>query len=92
MTATPALDPIVRSIEVAVTPERAFDAFTAQMTAWWPLSTHSVFGEDAESVHLMPGVGGEIVERSRGGETRVWGTVVVWKPGVEVAFTWHPGG
>ena len=90
-TAAPSPAPIVRTIEVAVPPARAFELFTARMSDWWPLSTHSVFGAEAESLRLAREVGGEIVEHRRSGETSVWGTVVAWEDGVEVGFTWHPG-
>ena len=90
-TAAPSPAPIVRTVEVAVPPARAFEVFTAGLSDWWPLATHSVFGERARTVQLVPGVGGEIVERCRTGEVAVWGTALVWDDGVEVGFTWHPG-
>jgi uncharacterized protein YndB with AHSA1/START domain len=90
-TAAPSPVPIVRTVEVAVPPARAFEVFTARLSDWWPLNTHSVFGERAQTLQMVPGVGGEIVERSRTGEVAVWGTALVWEEGVEVGFTWHPG-
>lgn len=93
MTASPAPSPapIVRSVEVPVPPGQAFETFTARMSDWWPLATHSVFGAEAATVQLAREVGGEIVEHRRSGETSVWGTVLAWEDGVEVGFTWHPG-
>ncbi len=84
--------PVVRTIEVAAPPARAFEIFTAHMGDWWPLRTHSVHGADAVTVRVDGRVGGDVVERSRTGETCTWGTVLTWEPGVEVAFRWHPGG
>jgi len=80
-----------KTVEVAAPPERAFRLFTEGMAEWWPLATHSVGEERAETVILEPGVGGRILERTRDGEEHLWGTVTVWEPPGRVAFTWHPG-
>jgi uncharacterized protein YndB with AHSA1/START domain len=84
-------DAVVRAVEVPVPPGRAFAAFTAAISDWWPLATHSVYGSRSASVQVEAGVGGQIVERGTDGATCVWGTVRVWDPGVELAFSWHPG-
>ena len=91
MTEVAPQDAVVRDVRVPVPPAHAFTVFTAEMGRWWPLVTHSVHELDSAGVELEPRVGGRIVERSVAGETCVWGTVEVWRPGVEVAFTWHPG-
>ena len=84
-------DAVVRAVEVPVPPGHAFDLFTAGIADWWPLLTHSVYGARSASVRVEPGVGGRILERGADGETCEWGTVRVWDPGAEVAFSWHPG-
>jgi uncharacterized protein YndB with AHSA1/START domain len=84
-------DAVERAVEVPVPPDRAFEVFTAGIADWWPLATHSVYRLRAASVHVEPGVGGRIVERGEDGATCVWGTVRVWDPGAEIAFSWHPG-
>ena len=92
--AVPAVEPfppIRKSIHVRAAPDRAFHRFTAEMARWWPLASHSIGQRDAESVTLDGRIGGRIVERIRGGKEAVWGTVTVWDPPREVAFTWHPG-
>ena len=83
---------LVASVEVPGTPGLAFALFTADLADWWPLVTHSVFELESVTVELEPRVGGRIVESSTDGDTSVWGTVRVWDPGYEVAFSWHPGG
>lgn len=35
------LGPVVRTVEVRRTPAEAFHLFVDQMSAWWPLKTHS---------------------------------------------------
>lgn len=85
------LPPVVKHVEVSSTPERAFMLFTRAIGEWWPLPTHSVFGEDARSVRMGEGVGAGIVEISATGQESRWGTITIWQPGRELGFTWHPG-
>ncbi|GAB2672386.1 SRPBCC domain-containing protein [Kribbella swartbergensis] len=82
---------LVKRVVVPVGPERAFEAFTAEMSAWWPLRTHSVTEENAREVRLDGAVGGRIVEYDDGGEVGSWGTVSTWDPPTSVSFSWHPG-
>ena len=83
--------PIRKSVTVAAPAEKAFRRFTAEMSSWWPLASHSVGQRDSESVTMEGREGGRIVERIRGGRECVWGTVTAWEPPRRVAFTWHPG-
>jgi hypothetical protein len=85
------LTPIRKTITVPWDQEHAFRRFTHEIGAWWPLRSHSVGRERAETVVFEPGVGGRIVERIRGGQECVWGTVTAWDPPRHVSFTWHPG-
>jgi len=89
--ATVQLPPVVKAVEVRCTPERAFELFTRSIGEWWPLASHSVYGEAAAGLRLGPGVGGQIIETSSSGEEVRWGTVTSWAPGSELGFTWHPG-
>jgi uncharacterized protein YndB with AHSA1/START domain len=83
--------PIVKIVTVRVTPDRAFRRFTDEMARWWPLKSHSVGENQAETVVMEGRVGGRIVERIRDGREVVWGTITAWEPPRRVAFTWHPG-
>ncbi|WP_433161379.1 SRPBCC domain-containing protein [Kribbella sp. CA-247076] len=85
------LAPLVKTVVVPVGPERAFEVFTAEMSAWWPLATHSVMEEKARNVRLEGAVGGRIVEYDDAGEVGSWGTVSEWDPPRSVSFSWHPG-
>lgn len=79
--------PIRREIVVEADQDTAFEAFTARIGRWWPVAEHSVHGAGS----TVEFEGGQIVERSAGGETAVWGVVTTWDPPGEVAFTWYPG-
>lgn len=80
--------PIHRSTFVPVPPERAFAAFTDEITTWWPLESHTVFADEASSVAFEDG---QLVEHTPDGRQAVWGTVTTWEPPSELSFTWHPG-
>jgi uncharacterized protein YndB with AHSA1/START domain len=86
-----AVAPVVRTITVPTTPERAFRLFTAEMTNWWPLATHSIARHRARRVEFGEGVGGRIVEYDDTGEVGLWGTVVAWEPPGSFTLDWHPG-
>jgi uncharacterized protein YciI len=79
--------PIRREIVVEADQDTAFEAFTARISRWWPVAEHSVHGAGS----IVEFEGGQIVERSAGGETAVWGVVTTWDPPGEVAFSWYPG-
>ena len=85
------LPPVVKQVVVKADPVRAFARFTEEIGTWWPLSSHSVFEGEADTVTFEGREGGRIVERSRDGRECVWGTVRTWDPPRRVAFTWHPG-
>ena len=80
-----------KAIEVTAAPDRAFRLFTEGMAGWWPVRTHSVGEDRAETVVFEPGLGGRIYERTLDGDEHVWGTVTAWEPPGRVVFTWHPG-
>ena len=83
--------PIRKTVTVPITPERAFELFTARLGEWWPLASHSVGGDQATGVVFGEGTGGAITESLADGTTSVWGTVTSWDPPRGVTFTWHAG-
>lgn len=80
-----------KAVTVPASVERAFELFTAHLTAWWPLATHSVGEEKATGVTIEGKLGGRIIESISDGSTSIWGTVTDWDPPHRAAFTWHPG-
>lgn len=87
----PSLPPIHASVRVSWPAARAFERFTAEMGAWWPVASHSVGQGKTEAVVVDPRVGGEIVERIRGGTEALWGTILEWDPPSHFTMSWHPG-
>jgi uncharacterized protein YndB with AHSA1/START domain len=91
------IEPVVKNVTVACTPEEAFRYFTSDFSKWWPAATHSVvayaseFKDKPASVIFEPRVGGRIFERTRSGEEHLWGRLLAWEPPTLVAFSFHPG-
>jgi uncharacterized protein YndB with AHSA1/START domain len=82
---------IAKSVVVAAPPEHAFRVFTEQIHTWWPLRTHAVEPEQAETVVLEGFRGGRLFERTADGAEHKWGTIVAWDPPNRLGYTWHPG-
>lgn len=91
MTNTNSVAPLIKTATVPCSPERAFDLFTREISAWWPLPTHSVGQSAACRVDMDGRIGGHITETLPDGAPTIWGTVTTWEPPSRVAFTWHPG-
>jgi uncharacterized protein YndB with AHSA1/START domain len=85
------IEPVRKQLRVSLPVEKAFELFTAGMGKWWPLPTHSVGEEQAETCFLEGWVGGRIGEVLRGGSQAEWGRVLVWEPFHKVSFSWYPG-
>lgn len=89
------IDPVVKTIEVDVSPARAFDVFTREMGAWWPLETHSLAdhakGERGVDVTIEARTGGRVVEVLNTGATREWGEVVAFDAPHEFSMWWRLG-
>ena len=83
------IEPIVKSVTVSWSPETAFRRFTDEMGTWWPVETHSLSGERAQTVTMEGREGGRLYETDVDGKTFLWGTVTAWQPSEYVAFTRH---
>jgi len=85
------IDPVAKTLELGVPPERAFDLFVNNMGEWWPLGTHSVSTDEAQDVRIDGRVGGMLREVTRDGVEHEWGVITSYHPGERIQFTWHPG-
>jgi uncharacterized protein YndB with AHSA1/START domain len=83
--------PVEKSIHVPCAPDRAFQAFTAEIGQWWPLSTHSVGWDQARGVTIEPRIGGRVFETDATGGESDWGQVLEWAPPHRFVMSWHPG-
>jgi hypothetical protein len=85
------IEPVEKQIKVGLNQEAAFRLFTEGLNKWWPLATHSVGEEQAETCVFEGHVGGRIYETMKDSSQAEWGKVLVWKPFEKVVFTWYPG-
>jgi uncharacterized protein YndB with AHSA1/START domain len=85
------LPPLRRRVTVPLDRSSAFDLFIRRLPEWWPLSTRSVWLEQAASCHVEAHRGGRLYERSRAGEESTWGTFLEFEAPVRAMFSWHPG-
>jgi len=68
--------------------ERAFQAFTHEMSEWWEPTHHILEGDLAEMV-VEPRVGGHIYDRGTDGSECRWATVIAYDPPHRFAFSWN---
>ena len=80
--------PIVRIVSVMASPQRAFDAFTAHMSQWWP-KDHTIATQPFEKVIMEPHAGGQWFERAADGTETHWGKVLAWDPPGRVLLAWQ---
>ena len=86
------LEPLVKSIEVPCSQERAFDLFLGGMASWWPLSKISISvmrGGSTKSLCVEAVEGGKIAEVSDKDEEHLWGTVRNYKPHEYIGMDFH---
>jgi uncharacterized protein YndB with AHSA1/START domain len=74
-----AVSPIQAGITVDAPPERAFEAFTAELGRWWPLA-YTYAGVDLDTAVVEPRAGGLWFERDRAGRETAWGEIRAWEP------------
>ena len=83
---------VVRSVEVATDPGRAFRLFTEEIGRWYRSGRWSWNDpERARTILIEPGVGGRWLEvwDETTGEGYELGRVLVWEPGERVVLTYR---
>lgn len=81
-------EPIVKTISLNASAEKAFHHFTANIHLWWPLATHSLALEEAKTVVFEATEGGRIYEVEKSGKEREWGRVMVCEAPNRLVFSW----
>jgi uncharacterized protein YndB with AHSA1/START domain len=85
---TETTEAVRKTVLVGADPETAFRVFTDKIQSWWPLGTHGIFGDDAESLAFRDE---QIVESAKDGREAVWGKILAWEPPTRLHMTWRPG-
>ena len=92
-TATPfrphAAEPIIKTMVVAASPERAFQVFTEEMSTWWPLASKHIGKVEAKTVVMEPFAGGRWFEQGVDGSACDWGRVRIWDPPRRLVLSWE---
>lgn len=83
--------PTRKTRHVGIDPATAFGLFTLRLDEWWPMTAHSVSGQDAATVRFATSPGGAVVEIAPDGTESVWAAVLVHDPPDRVVLAWHPG-
>jgi uncharacterized protein YndB with AHSA1/START domain len=84
------IEPVRKEVKVALPAAAAFELFTEGIGRWWPLATHSVGQEQAETCFFEGWAGGRIFEVKKDGSQAEWGRVLAWEPPDRVTFQWYP--
>ena len=71
---------IRKSVVVRRPVERGFRALHTDIATWWPVKTHSVAQENAETVVFERTGRGQVLRANPRREEHLWGTVTVWEP------------
>jgi uncharacterized protein YndB with AHSA1/START domain len=89
------LDPIIKTIEVPCSQEKAFRVFVNEMGSWWPLDKRSMSlkftGKPAKSLRIEPKQGGKIVEIGHDDTEHLWGTIKSYDPHDFLSMDFHMG-
>ena len=80
--------PIVHSVVVKASPERAFTLFTADFGKWRP-AMMTIGATPAVTIEIEPKEDGTMFERAADGAVTLWGKVLVWAPPERLVFTWQ---
>jgi uncharacterized protein YndB with AHSA1/START domain len=88
-TMTTTLAPVVKTVHVGCSLERAFEVFTREIGSWWPLDQLALHPGEVAAVTWEEREGGEIYETSTGGERSHWATVLAWDPPAGFILAWR---
>jgi uncharacterized protein YndB with AHSA1/START domain len=84
------IEPVVRTVTVAVPIQRAWNVFTRDFSTWWP-ATHHISTEPMETCLIEPREGGRWYEVGSDGSECDWGVVVAWEPPLRLMLSWQIG-
>jgi len=80
--------PVLKSVVVEASPERAFALFTAGIDRWWPKS-HGIGTTPVRESVIEPFAGGRWYTRHEDGSEVVVGHVRVWQPAQRFVVSWE---
>ncbi len=82
------ITPIVRGVEVKVSPAKAFELFARRMGEWWP-GGKTVAKNPAVAVIVESHADGRWYEVDADGTETRWGKVLAWEPPGRLLLGWQ---
>ena len=82
--------PILKTVQLKITPERAFEMFTRHIGRWWPAGM-TIGAAPAVDIVIEPQTGGRWFERDASGAETQWGRVMDWSPPHRLLLAWQIG-
>jgi uncharacterized protein YndB with AHSA1/START domain len=80
--------PVVKSVTVKASVDRAFQVYTEGFDTWWPRSHH--IGKSPMKRAIIEGkAGGRCYSEQTDGTDCDWGTVLVWEPPHRFVMAWQ---
>lgn len=79
--------PVIHTVHVALTPERAFAVFVEGIGDWWQKG--KTLGEPHAAIVIEPQAGGRWFERDAKGTEIDWGKVIDWSPPHRLLLGWQ---
>ncbi len=86
------LAPLIKTIEVPCSQEKAFTVFLNEMDSWWPKNKFTISamaGNPATEVRVDSKLGGEIIEVSPDGTEHFWGKITSYDPFNSFSMDFH---
>jgi uncharacterized protein YndB with AHSA1/START domain len=83
------IEVVRKSVTVECAVEEAFRIYTAGASSWWPVDSHSLYGDRVKEVVFEEREGGEVYELTDAGEKGHWATVLAWEPPNRVVLAWE---
>jgi len=83
----PATAPVLKSISVRASAERAFRIFTDEFDSWWP-RTHHIGKSPMKKAVIESRLGGRCFTEQEDGTACDWGKIVSWEPPVRFVMAW----
>lgn len=78
-----------KTVVVNVPQANAFTVFTERLGDWWPLQSHHIGAQAAQTAVIEPRPGGRWFERANDGSECDWGRVLVWEPPHRIVLSWE---
>jgi uncharacterized protein YndB with AHSA1/START domain len=86
--ATPAIEPVRKTVRVKAPAAHAFEVFTAGLARWWPPNV-GIGKTPRRTVLMEQRLGGRWLEIAEDGTETVVGTITVWEPPRRLVVLWQ---